>query len=115
MYCVMMKKFLIVKSNRKYKKLFVDEILYCKADGGYTGFYFSGDKEPVWACYLLKEVEEMLAEAPFFRVNRTYLVNLGHCYELSTETNEIVLSNGEKISVSRARMKLFIQAFLAYS
>ena len=111
----MMKKFLIVKSSRKYKKLFVDEILYCKAKGAYTGFCFPGEKEPVWACYLLKEVEKMLAEAPFYRVNRSCLVNLGHCYEISTDTNKIVLSNGEKLSVSRAKMKLFIKAFLAYS
>lgn len=111
----MMKKFLIVKSNRKYKKLFVDEILYCKADGAYTGFYFSGDKETIWACYLLKEVESMLTEAPFFRVNRSYLVNLDHCHELICKTNEIVLCNGEKISVSRAKMKLFVKAFFTHS
>ncbi|MFP4026116.1 MAG: LytR/AlgR family response regulator transcription factor [Thiohalospira sp.] len=91
--------------------MFIDEILYCKANGAYTEFYLLGNNVPVVACYLLKEVEKMLVDAPFFRVNRSCMVNLDYCYEISTETNEIVLSNGEKLSVSRAKMKLFKSTF----
>ena len=110
----MMKKFFIVRSKGKYKKLFVDEILYCKASGSYTAFYLFGFREVIWACYLLKEVEKMLVAGHFFRISRSCLVNLDHCHEIIGNTNQVVLSNGKKLTMSGSKMTLLIKAFCAY-
>lgn len=108
-------KFIVVKFEGKYKKLFVHEILYCKANGAYTAFYFKSKNDIVLASLMLKEVEKMLANTNFFRINRSCLVNLDHCHELICRSNQIVLSNEKKLAVSRSKMKLLIIAFCAYS
>ena len=111
----MMKKFVIVKSNRKYTKLFIDEILFCKASGAYTEFYCVNKEEAILSSLLLKKVEQTLADTSFFRINRSYLVNLEHCHELVRATHEIILSDKKRLSISRSRMKGFIRTFCAYS
>lgn len=110
-----MRTFIIVKTKGKYVKIFVDEILYCKAEGAYTIFYLENDKE-FCSSKLLKEVEKALADNNYFRINRQYLVNLDHCYELITGKNPtLVLSNDLRLSVSLPKMKLLREQFCVYS
>jgi DNA-binding LytR/AlgR family response regulator len=40
-----MEKFIVIKIENKYKKVFVNNILYCRADGSYTKFFFKDKKE----------------------------------------------------------------------
>ena len=110
-----MRKYIVVKTSGKYKKLFIDEILYCKAKGAYTKIYLNNNEE-FFVSKLLKEVEELLANYNFFRINRSYLVNLSYCHEILTNgTRELVLFTGEKLAVSRSMFKLLVEKFCAYS
>ncbi len=36
-----MRKYIVIKQEGRYIKLFIDEILYCKAEGAYTKVYLN--------------------------------------------------------------------------
>ncbi len=108
-------KFIVIKTENKYKKVFIDDVLYCKADGAYTKFYFK-DKKEFLCARLLKEVEKELKHFNFFRINRTYLANLNHCCEIHKNGNvEIEFLTGKKLPVSRSKCKELVERFYVYS
>jgi two-component system LytT family response regulator len=109
-----MRKYIVIRTEVKFKKIFIDEILYCKAERSYTKIYMNN--EEFITSKILKEIEEKLADYNFFRINKSYLVNLDHCYELFPgEKPEVVLSNNTKLSVSRLKMKFMREVFCVYS
>jgi len=96
------------------------DILYCKAEGNYTLIYLvkNGAKEMVTKT--LKEFETLLTSHHFFRVHRSYLINLQHIneYNRSNHTDNvdgdggcIVMNDNIKIPVSRDRRKLLLSRF----
>ena len=110
-----MRKYIVFKQEGKYKKIFIEEILYCKAEGAYTKIWLNNNEE-FFVSKLLKEVEKLLANYNFFRINRSYLVNLDHCHEILTNsTRELRLLNGVKLAISRSRIKLLVERFCTYS
>lgn len=60
----------------------------------------------------LKELESKLADHDFFRSNSCYLVNLR--YVAAVEDQDCVLSNGERLRISRPRKKAFLTALADY-
>lgn len=60
----------------------------------------------------LKELEEQLKDHDFFRSNACYLVNLGHV--TAVEEQDCVMSNGERLRISRPRKKAFLAAMAGY-
>ena len=60
----------------------------------------------------LKDFEARLADRDFFRSNSCYLVNLRHVTGMAEQ--DCVLSNGERLRVSRPRKKAFMTALAAY-
>ncbi|HAF27771.1 MAG TPA: hypothetical protein DCG75_01875 [Bacteroidales bacterium] len=110
-----MRRYIVIKTERKYRKIFIDEILYCMAEGAYTKLYLNNNEE-IYDSKILKVVEKTLSNYNFFRINRSYLVNLDHCYELLTgEKPNIILSNKVKLCVSPPKMKNLRKLFCAYS
>jgi DNA-binding LytR/AlgR family response regulator len=60
----------------------------------------------------LKELEAQLTEHDFFRSNSCYLVNLRHVTGI--EDQDCIMSNGERLRVSRPRKKGFVAALANY-
>ncbi|MCO6559233.1 MAG: response regulator transcription factor [Bifidobacterium sp.] len=60
----------------------------------------------------LKELEAQLAEHDFFRSNSCYLVNLRHVTGI--EDQDCIMSNGERLRISRPRKKAFVAALAGY-
>ena len=59
----------------------VRDIVMCKAEGNYSVIYLDGKQQKEIVSRTLKEFEDMLKEFNFFRVHRTYLINLNHLRE----------------------------------
>jgi len=92
------------------KLLFVEskEILYCKADGNYTMVFLRNDKK-----YLLskkiKDVTASFPESEFFRVHKSYYVNLSAVKEIvKNEGLYLILDNGQDIPISRTKKEELI-------
>ena len=110
-----MRQYIVIKTEKKYKKIFVNEILYCKADGAYAKLFLIENRRFV-ASKLLKEFEKILESYNFFRINKSFLVNLDHCIELHIgDKPKVLLSSEEILPVSPARMKLLKEKFCVYS
>jgi len=60
----------------------------------------------------MKHVEELLEGLPFSRCNVCYLVNLD--YVVGVEKNEVVLKNGERLSMPRSRRNAFLSDLSRY-
>jgi len=85
-----------------------DEVEYVKSDGPYSHFYFT-DKRHLIISKTLKEAEEVLPAADFFRIHHSYLVNMKYITKyLRGEGGEVVMHSGEHIPVSRSRKQDFL-------
>lgn len=87
------------------KTIFVDseDIIYCKSSGNYTELFFINQKKEVLS-KKLKEVEELISNVNFYRVHKSYLVNVKYIKEfIKNDGNYLVLEN--KITVPVARLK----------
>jgi len=103
--------FLNIKRGVK-KKVFVNEIICCQADGNYTTFYFANRKK-YSLYYTLSEVEDFLKEFNFLRVTRSYIIHPTHIDEINCNSKpSIILSNEIKLDISKSKIKE-IEQFLA--
>jgi two-component system, LytTR family, response regulator len=81
-------------------------IIYCKASGSYTRIYFN-DRECFITSRRLNAIQGILNKNEFFRCHRSYLVNTSFINEFCSARKTIILQNGEEISVSFRKIKLF--------
>ena len=98
----------LLKTSDSIHLVHVDEISFCEADGGYTHFHANHEKD-ILVSKPLSEYEEMLAEYGFFRVHKSYLVNLQKVLRFEKEDGGQLVMEGEvKVPVaSRKREQLF--------
>jgi len=93
------------------KTLFVypDDIIYCKSDGNYTTIYFK-DTSKEMLSKKIKEVEEFMHNAVFFRIHNSYLVNINYIKEyIKNDGQYVVLENGTTIPVARSKKNTLLQ------
>lgn len=102
-------------TNGGFVILDIDDIIYCEAEGSYTNFISKDGK-----CYLtstnLKNIENMLQHANFFRIHRSTLLNLKHIVKYNN-SGEIVLTNSFKLMVSSRNKKKFMNVikYMSYT
>lgn len=85
----------------------LEDIYYCKAMDNYTILYLENDKKVV--CKSLKNFQEPLENNGFFRVSRSYLVNLKYIKSLILgKKSSVRLENDINIILSRNNKKKFI-------
>jgi two-component system LytT family response regulator len=86
-----------------------EEILYCKSAGRYTEFYLT-DKRKLVASKSLGEYEEQFDSKSFFRIHRSFIVNLNYITNINKKAgNYCELTNGQSLPISRRRMENLIQ------
>ena len=101
-------------ANKEFKKIVLkdfeniyliklSDISYCSADGNYTKFHLISDK-PILISKPIKDYEAMLKDSGFFRIHRSFLINLDYFkrYEKS-EGGKVILSNNTILPVALGR------------
>lgn len=86
-----------------------NDILYCQAEGSYTHLYLSTG-ESVKVCRKLKTVQTTLSTEIFVRIHHSYVVNLSHVISFNN-LDQINLSNGMQLGVSRSRRNELLERF----
>jgi two-component system, LytTR family, response regulator len=87
----------------------LDDIIYVEAERAYTIFYFVNGKK-VTVSRPLQDYEELLKNTSFFRVHKSFLVNLVHVSEYKKgDGGFVVMSNGAQLEVSRRRKDVFLE------
>jgi two-component system LytT family response regulator len=103
----MQHKKIIIKTTENIHLLDMKNIISCESDSSYTTVHTSeGDK--ILVSKTLKEYEDLLADCGFYRVHKSYLINLLQIKRFERQDGgSIVMSNELKIPVaSRKRDEL---------
>ncbi|HLO79543.1 MAG TPA: LytTR family DNA-binding domain-containing protein [Chitinophagaceae bacterium] len=99
---------LCIPSLKGFQVVELKDIIYCEASGSYTNIYFT-DGSNICASKPILEYEELLADAGFVRIHKSYLVNIIHIREyLRGEGGSVVLNNNMELEVSRRKKELFL-------
>lgn len=94
-----LKGFIVVK---------LDDIIYCEAERSYTIFHLEG-KKTVTVSKSLIEYDNLLQETQFFRIHKSFLVNLNHIKEYQRgEGGLVIMTNNAEIEVSRRKKEFFL-------
>lgn len=81
----------------------IREILYFEADGSYTNVHMK-DGRVVINSRSLKQFEDILEDYAFYRIHKSFLVNLHEIIQvMKTFPYEVVMSNNKKLEVSRRK------------
>lgn len=90
------------------------DILYLEADENYTTLYVVGGKKYV-SSKGIKAFEEKLDPQMFFRIHKSYIINIAHHLKEfnRTEGNMAILSNGTQVPVSRRKLQEFLDRLTA--
>lgn len=91
-----------------YEFVDVSSIIYCTAEGAYTKVFIT-DKKTMLISRTLGDVEELLPPEIFQRIHHSTLVNVTCISQfLRTDGGYVVLKNGEKLSVSKAKKEMLM-------
>ena len=97
-----------ITSLKGFQVVNLSDILYCEASSNYTNFHFTG-RPVICASKPIHEFEELLADCNFIRIHKSCVVNLEHVKEyIRGEGGTVVLSNGQRLEVSRRKKEAFI-------
>lgn len=112
--------FLLVKSETEVERIPIDRILYIEAFSHSIDLYMvptdpeQKEAERKEIRMGLKELEEKLPAASFFRCHRSYMINLLYVRRICAK-NEVVLDYAGSVPVSRSKEKGLYQAFLDFN
>lgn len=87
---------IFIKSDGKLTKILLDKILYVEAQGDYLEIVIQNETYNTLAT--LKSMDEILTLPKFFRVQRSFIINLEAIRNLSGNMVELV--NGKSISIA---------------
>lgn len=93
--------------------LFVDvsDIIYCESSGPYTHFIFKQADKIVTSKHL-KEYEDLLSGYEFFRIHKSFLINLHEVKKyIRGEGGQLIMSNGAALPVSKQRKDGFLHIY----
>jgi len=106
---------LCIPSLKGFQVVEVNDILYCEASGSYTNFYFT-QQSSICSAKPIHDYEELLQDAGFVRVHKSFLVNLRHIKEyIRGEGGTIILTNNAEVEVSRRKKDYFFNQLKSFN
>lgn len=101
---------MLVEAGADRIRLELADILYCESIRHTIIIHTASRKISISGT--LTQLEERLSSQHFFRSNSCYLVNLRHVS--AVEGQDCVMTNGERLRVSRPRKKAFLTTLTEY-
>ena len=104
-------KELLIPTHQGFVMENVDSVLYFEGVINYSRIYLNTGRDYL-VVKTLKDLEEIVGSS-FYRIHKSYLVNVSQIKEYSKEDNPfILLRNGKKLAVSHRRKDKFAKEFL---
>jgi two-component system LytT family response regulator len=104
-------KKIIIKTYDNIHLVPVNEILYCEADGNYVHVHLAGHPS-IMVSSSLKEYNDMLTAEGFFRVHKSYLVNMKYIRRFEkAEGGFVILDNKTKVPVASRKRDELLEIF----
>jgi two-component system, LytTR family, response regulator len=86
----------------------IPNITYCRAQESYCKIYVRGEFGYL-VSRSLKQMEEILPSDLFFRIHKSFLVNLNYVQTYKKTEGFIILQNGEELEVAHRRSEEFLK------
>ena len=103
---------LVLPDYEGYSLINTTDIVYCQADGSYTHLYLLDGKK-ITTSKLLKQIEELLPDETFYRIHKSYIVNLNLINRCSKiDGFSVILENGIVLDVSERTKKEFLDKLM---
>lgn len=107
-------KEIIIPCPFGYKVVKEKEILLVEGNNN-TTFVHLTDRQILKSTHRIRDFEEMLTGNKFYRIHKSYLVNLEQVSEYTSRNgNYVILSNKMKVDVSRKKLSEFHLVFRKY-
>ena len=103
----------VLKIDEGNVVFFTNEIYYIEKEKSSKQFLVYLEDKCVVAKGVLSAIENQLLEQHFMRTHRSYLVNMKHIRRI--QKNDLVLSNGNLVPISRRKEKELKQQFMRYA
>jgi len=101
-------KYVIISNVDKVSFVKYEDIIYCKSSGRYTEFFLTENRK-LLASKSIGEYERVLNPHFFFRIHKSYVVNLDQVLSINKKTgNYCELKDGAILPISRRRMESFM-------
>jgi len=96
---------ILVESGNKFINIATKDIIYIEADKDYSRIYTDG--KSFLSNYGITVLEQRMDPAIFFRIHRSYIINIEHIKELHKEgsTAQVIMKNDAMLNVSRTYME----------
>ena len=101
---------LILRLHDSFHVIRFNELMYGVSDKGYTTFYLANGKK-IMASKSLKNFEDDLDECKFYRIHKSYFVNLDFIDKYDRK-GYVILKDGTEIPVSSRKKDEFLIKFL---
>jgi len=103
------KKFrLAVKTSHRIEFVSILDIIYCKADNGNSEIYLGGDKM-IRITKPLTSLERNLEDFSFFKVSKSYIINMNFVIAFHRDINQIELPNDVFLDLARRKRSEFLK------
>jgi two-component system LytT family response regulator len=100
---------LFIHSFQHHAVILIKEITYLNSSGNYTEFYFE-NKTKIISSRPIKQYESILQHQKFYRIHKSYLVNLNLVKAIHTiDGPEVELLNGECLPIAHRRLDMFMK------
>ncbi len=96
-----------IPSIDSYVMVKITDILYCEADGNYAYIYLL-NQEKILVSKTLKWIEELLPESTFFRIHKSYIINLNLMKKYLKTEDQVLMENEILLAVSDRQRKELI-------
>jgi len=104
------KKTIQIPTSMGFEVLQIENIIHCKADTSYTHIHTKTNK--ILVSKPIKHFEALLADANFFRVHNSHLINIAHVTKYTKgKGGYVTMSNNDSIDVSTRRKEAFLKLF----
>lgn len=102
---------IILKTSDNIYLIRVQDISYIESDGSYTFVYLQNSNR-ILIARNLKEFEEMLVDQGFYRVHKSYLINMAHIARFEKgEGGSVILDNECKVPVASRKREELLEMF----
>ncbi|MBQ7639120.1 MAG: response regulator transcription factor [Clostridia bacterium] len=97
-----------LKQGKRFKTVFAQDVLYVEANDKQVLLHTSKGTEAY--NYLLREIEKILPDGLFYRIQRSYLINLH--YVDSYDAKSVTLKNGETLPLKAKDFQRAYRSFM---
>ena len=103
-------KYVVINVEGASRKINVNDILYIEVIAHFLHYHL---KEETIASYgVMKQTESKMEQFGFFRMYKSYLINLARIKEITLNT--VIMDDGAELPISRFRKKEFLQKAAEY-